>query len=226
MTKKTYFYSLFAATMLSASASMAAQPLAIPPATQDGLTQGVAIQAGQKISDGALGFVRATTEKGLKSLTNPASSKAQKKQDFRRLLDAHFDLDTIGRFALGTYWNKATAAERQEYLRLFKQMVVDIYSTRFDNYKGQQLDVRTMRTVNERDSIVSSYLLPADGGQELQIDWRVRKEGNSYKVVDVIVAGVSMSVTQRSDFASVIQRGGGNVSALLTELRQGRVAQN
>ena len=64
-----------------------------------------------------------------------------------------------------------------------------------------------------------------NGGEEVQVDWRVRNKGGSYKIVDVLVAGVSMSVTQRSDFASVIQRGGGNVDALIAELKNGRGAK-
>ena len=62
-------------------------------------------------------------------------------------------------------------------------------------------------------------------GRELQrgvrrAGGRVRERGGSMKILDVIVEGVSMSVTQRSDFSSVIQRGGGNVDVLLDHLRK------
>ena len=57
-------------------------------------------------------------------------------------------------------------------------------------------------------------------GSDVSVDWRVRERGGSMKILDVIVEGVSMSVTQRSDFSSVIQRGGGNVDVLLDHLRK------
>ncbi len=54
----------------------------------------------------------------------------------------------------------------------------------------------------------------------MAVDWRVRQVGGGYKVVDILVEGVSMALTQRSDFASVIQRGGGDIEVLLEQLRQ------
>lgn len=172
---------------------------------------------------GAFNFVKTTTDKGLKFLADPNATKAQKSGDFRKLLDSSFDLETIGRFALGRYWNTATDAQKAEYLKLFKKMVVDVYSNRFEEYKGQSVEVRSFRSIGNQDTLVTSFLVPPGGGkgQEVQVDWRVRNKGGSYKIVDVLVSGVSMSVTQRSDFSSVIQRGGGNVDALITQLKQG-----
>ena len=54
----------------------------------------------------------------------------------------------------------------------------------------------------------------------MAVDWRVRPRGDGLKVIDVAVEGVSMSVTQRSEFSSVIQRGGGQIESLLQTLRQ------
>ncbi|MEC7028100.1 MAG: ABC transporter substrate-binding protein, partial [Pseudomonadota bacterium] len=75
------------------------------------------------------------------------------------------------------------------------------------------------RADGEKDTIVTSFIIP-DQGSEIQIDWRVRYKDGKYKVIDIIVEGVSMSVTQRSDFSSVIQRGGGNVQVLIDHLRE------
>lgn len=194
---------------------------ATEPASGASYTEASASQAGAT-ERGAFDFVKSTTDKGLKFLADANASKAQKTSDFRKLLSASFDLDTIGRFALGRYWNAATPAQQKEYLGLFHKMVVDVYSNRFDEYKGQKIEVRSFRSIGNGDTLVSSYLVPPNGGEEVQVDWRVRNKGGSYKVVDVLVAGVSMSVTQRSDFASVIQRGGGNVDALIKELKTGR----
>ena len=108
--------------------------------------------------------------------------------------------------------------QKKEYLSLFKDMVIDVYSKRFEDYNGQKIEVTRSRPEGKRDVLVSS-ILKQDGGPDVRLDWRVRKKGSQYKVIDVIVEGVSMSLTQRSDFASVIQRGGGEVEALLVHLR-------
>lgn len=187
-------------------------------------TEASAGQAGAQ-EKGAFDFVKATTDRGLKFLADPNSTKAQKTAEFRKLLDQSFDLDTIGRFALGRYWNTATDAQKSEYLKLFRKMVVDVYTQRFDDYKGQDLQVKSFRSIGNQDTLVSSFMVPTDGSEQVPIDWRVRSKNGGYKIVDVLVAGVSMSVTQRSDFASVIQRGGGNVDALIAELKKGPKAQ-
>lgn len=175
-----------------------------------------------KDAEGAFKFVQATAESGLKFLSKPGSAEAQKKQEFRKLLDNSFDLDTIGRFALGTHWSRATPAQQKEYLAQFRKMVVDVYAARFGDYKGQKFEAKSFRSISATDTLVTSYIVPVDGGSNIQVDWRVRNKGGSYKIVDVLVAGVSMSVTQRSDFASVIQRGGGNVDILIQHLKKGR----
>ncbi len=184
-------------------------------------TEASASQAGAT-ERGAFDFVKSMTDRGLKFLADTNASKAQKTADFRKLLDESFDLETIGRFALGRYWNAATDTQKKDYLKLFKTMVVDVYSNRFEEYKGQKIEVRSFRSIGNQDTLVSSFMIPPNGGEEVQVDWRVRNKGGSYKIVDVLVAGVSMSVTQRSEFSSVIQRGGGNVDALIAQLKSGK----
>jgi ABC-type transporter MlaC component len=142
-----------------------------------------------------------------------------KKQEFRKLLRDSFDMKTIGRFALGRYWRDASDSQKQEYLNLFQNMVVEVYAQRFNDYNGQDFTVGNSRLDGEKDTMVTSYIVSADG-QKIQIDWRVRFKNGKYQIVDVIVEGVSMSVTQRSDFSSVIQRGGGSVDVLITHLRE------
>ncbi len=210
---------LLSGTMLSTTAH-ATNSVADAPSGVT-YTEASASQAGAT-ERGAFDFIKSTTDKGLKFLADANASKAQKTADFRKLLDDSFDLETIGRFALGRYWNAATDTQKKDYLKLFKTMVVDVYSNRFEEYKGQKIEVRSFRSIGNQDTLVSSFMIPPNGGEEVQVDWRVRNKGGSYKIVDVLVAGVSMSVTQRSEFSSVIQRGGGNVDALIAQLKTGK----
>lgn len=158
-------------------------------------------------------------DKAIAFLNNKALTDAQRTQEFTTLLRTHFDLKTLGRFALGRYWRASTKEQRSEYQSLFEQMVVDVYSGRFKEYSGQKFIVNGSRQDSAKDTLVNSVIIPKDG-KEIKVDWRVRrKKDGSFKVIDVIVAGVSMSVTQRSDFSAVIQRGGGNVDALISHLK-------
>ena len=163
-------------------------------------------------------FVKYCADSTMAFLANPGMDRNQKKKAFQKLLTQHFDLRTIARFALGRYWRTANDAQKEEYLTLFQNMIVDIYSSRFDNYSGQTITITGSLPDGEKDFIVSSIVQSA-GNSDITVDWRVRKKEDRYAVVDVVVAGVSMAVTQRSDFSSVIQRGGGDVEVLLGKLR-------
>lgn len=168
---------------------------------------------------GAQAFITKMTDNAVSFLGDPSLSNEERTASFRKLLGANYDMDTIGRFALGAYWKQATPAQRAEYSKLFKDMVVRVYSQRFKEYNGQKVEVRSARSADGNDTIVTSFIMPQQG-DSIQVDWRVRGKGASYRVVDVIVQGVSMALTQRSDFASVIQSGGGNVEVLLDHLRK------
>lgn len=172
-----------------------------------------------KMGEGAQHFIENMGERALSFLSDESLSESAKQKQFHDLLEDSFDMNTIARFALGRHWRPATNEQKKEYLDLFKEMIIKVYSSRFDEYQGQDFDVRQYRAESDKDAIVSSFIVP-ESGPEIQIDWRVRYKSGRYKVIDVIVEGVSMSVTQRSDFSSVIQRGGGKIDVLLEHLRE------
>lgn len=165
-------------------------------------------------------FITKLADTGIGFLQNKNLSQEKREKEFRNLLQENFDMKTIGRFALGRYWKSSSKQQQQEYLDLFENMIVDVYARRFSEYDGQQLKVNSARPEGKSDVLVSSSILQ-ESGPEISVDWRVRKKKNGkLKVIDIMVEGVSMSLTQRSDFASVIQRGGGKVDVLLAHLRK------
>jgi len=172
-----------------------------------------------EIEEGASNFVDSMANRALGFLGNEEMDNKEKKARFKELLESSFDMDTIGRFSLGRYWRVSTKQQREEYLALFRKMVVAIYSGRFLDYSGERFEIRDSRPDGTRDTIVNSFIVP-EHGTEIQVDWRVRYKNGRYQIVDVVVEGVSMSVTHRSEFSSVIQRGGGNVQVLIAHLRE------
>ncbi len=166
----------------------------------------------------AVAFVQKLGDKALSSLTDKGLPRATRETRVRALLRENFDLQTIGRFALGTYWRAATSAERSEYMDLFEDMIVQTYTTRFEDYSGQSFKVVKGTKSGDADYIVTSQIIQKDG-PPVNVDWRVRQKDGQMKIVDVIVENISMGVTQRSDFSSVIQNGGGTVKSLIASLR-------
>jgi phospholipid transport system substrate-binding protein len=176
-------------------------------------------------SEAAAGFIRDLGERAIDVLIKPNQPREEITRRFNALLLEGFDVPYIGRFVLGRYWKQASEPQQAEYLRLFERLIVDVYADRFGQYSGQNLNVQENlkivghRAEGERDAIVSTQIVRPDA-PPVAVDWRVRERDGKMQVIDVAVEGVSMSVTQRNEFASVIQRGGGEVEALLQALRQ------
>ena len=138
---------------------------------------------------------------------------------FRQLFQADFDVPGIARFVLGRYWRTASEQEQQEYLKLFEDYVVFVYGTRLSSFNGETFKVRGSRA-DDSGTIVSTDIISPKGEAPIKVDWRLITDHGSFKINDVIIEGISMLVTQRSEFASVIQRHGGQVGELLTMMRE------
>lgn len=168
---------------------------------------------------GAEDFVRTAGERAFTSLAGDISGQ-QRTERFRELLNDSFDLTTIARFTLGRYWRVASPTQRSEYRRLFEEFLIQAYSNRFSDLSGKQFRVSKSRTINARDALVLSEILVARGRPPVRVGWRVRHKKDDLRIVDVMVEGISMSVTQRDEFAAVIRSNGGKVEGLLTALRR------
>ena len=168
-------------------------------------------------SSPAAQFIQNLGNTALMSLTGKNVSRSAREQRVREILQNNFDVQTIGRFALGAYWRDASDQQRKEYMNLFEDMIVQTYTTRFEDYSGEKLKVDGS-TPSGKDIIVNSQVIQPDG-PPVNLEWRVRPTNGALRVIDVVVEGVSMSVTQRSDFSAVIQHGGGKIEALLASLR-------
>ena len=138
---------------------------------------------------------------------------------FRQLFNEDFDVPGIARFVLGRYWRIATAEQQQEFVRLFTNYIALAYANRLAEYSGETLRVTGSRSAPD-GQLVSSEIVRANGQPPARVDWLLTPENGAYKISDVTVEGVSMAVTQRSEFAAVIQRNGGQVEGLITALRQ------
>jgi phospholipid transport system substrate-binding protein len=138
---------------------------------------------------------------------------------FRQLFSEDFDVPGIARFVLGRYWRIATEQQQQEFVKLFANYIALAYSSRLAEYSGETLHVTGSRPAPD-GSMVSSEIVRPNGSPPAKVDWLLTQHDGAYKISDVVVEGVSMAVTQRSEFASVIQRNGGQVQGLITALRQ------
>jgi len=151
----------------------------------------------------------------LNNKTDPTIRQAR----FRQLFHDDFDGVGIARFVLGRYWRSAGADEQQEFVKLFEDYVAFVYTARLAHFGGETFKTRDSRSDGD-GVIVSTDVISPGSTSALRIDWRLVNDNGRYKINDVIVEGVSMAVTQRSEFASIIQRNGGQLGGLIAMMRE------
>jgi len=154
----------------------------------------------------------------LQMLSDPQLSPAERQKRFGVLLDKDFDFAKIGRFVLGRYWQTATEPQKQEFAPVFRDYVVQSYSVRFGEFTGASFKVTGERPESPTSTIVGTTVMQRSSASPAKVDWRVSTEG-SPKITEVIVDGISMSLTHRQEFASLIERSGGGVASLIAELK-------
>ena len=182
---------------------------------------GVPAQAGdEEFGAEAKAFVEDMAVKAIAELTVSDLDKDKRRRRFREMMHEYFAFKGIAKWVLGRYWRRATEVERKEYLKLFEQLMVAVYTERFERYSGETLSVERAEVRGGKDVLVHSRLLRPNGLKPIEVAWRVRADGHVYRVVDIMVEGLSMGLTQREEFASFIRQNNGRVQSLLIELRK------
>ncbi|MBI3517707.1 MAG: ABC transporter substrate-binding protein [Proteobacteria bacterium] len=183
--------------------------------------------AAEDFSKEAGAFVQSLGDQAIAIITDASLNAGDREQRFHQMFVTSFDVPAIGRFVLGRYWRTASDAQKTEFLKLFEDMIVKTYNNRFKDYKGEQFVITGARA-DADSAVVSTNVVSAQvrSGQPVKVEWRVLKPQGKLKIVDVVIEGVSMSVTQQQEFGSVIQRNGGQIDGLLATMRERVQQQN
>lgn len=155
-------------------------------------------------------------------LGNAELNGEQQQTQLIELLQRAINLDITGRLILGKQWRMATPEQREEYLKLFKPYALANLASRIraSNAKVplQTFTIVDQKALSDSDLVVSTDLF-WPGYPPYRLDWRLRDaDDGTVKAIDVVVQGVSMVVSQRSEFGSVISRDG--LEGLLEQMRR------
>jgi phospholipid transport system substrate-binding protein len=168
-------------------------------------------------SPAAFTFIQDLGNDAIKELTDPAIPQSEREARFRRVLVDRFDMAAISKFVLGRYWRSTNEAQRVVFQQLFVDFIVRSYSVRFSEYLGEGLKV-VGSSAEDRGTIVVHSRIDMPSSEGIRVDWQLRHADDDFAIVDIIVEGVSMDVTHRSEFASMINDRGG-VNGLIEALR-------
>ena len=184
---------------LSPSAARAAQPMQDVRATVDGI-QTIIIDARQQ----------------------PDARKKQRAARLKQIVSRRFDFSEMAKRALGAYWDKRSQRERNEYVKVFTDVVETLYLDRIETYAGEH-------TVYLRESRDGDYAEVATKalavkGDDLAVNYKVKRaRGGDWKIYDLVIDNVSIVNNYRAQFARILN--GGSFDQLLGKLRDARENQ-
>lgn len=166
----------------------------------------------------ATAFIQAAGNELVAAINDPRLDLPTRRNRVAATLRRTIDIEGTGRFILGRYVRQASPAELAEYNRLFDDIIVRNLSARFGEYRGVRFTMGRSQQRTEEDALVNT-IVERPNSAPFSLDWRVSEINGQPRVVDVIAEGTSLRLTTRSEYAAVIQRGGGRVAPLLEAMR-------
>jgi len=142
--------------------------------------------------------------------TNASGPALHKK--FNRLLSSHANMNSVALFALGPYRRKLPAKMKRRYQNLVKAYVAGLFVYYNDDFKGRRLEIIKSRKSGKSIIIDSKIKFP---GTDKPVKWRVYQRGNRYRVTDVNIRGIWLSIQMRQKFTQILKRNNGDFNALL-----------
>ncbi len=148
---------------------------------------------------------------------DPSVTKDKRVEHFGGLLARDLDIPLIGRFVLGKHWRKASDEQKAAYMEVFRQFVVQTYSARLGGVEVDRFEVVGTKGIGKKDILVKSKVAQAST-KAIRADWRMREYDGAFRILDLSVEGISMAMTLRKEFSSVLRKKGG-VDGLIVMLK-------
>jgi len=141
-------------------------------------------------------------------LQDKSLSSDQKREHIEQIAYEAMDFDTLSKLVLARNWSKFSPAQQQEFVAEFKRHLSVTYGRNVDNYKNEKVKILGERQEGRGDVTVQTKILRGGGSDDVVADYRLRQRDGQWKVIDVIVEGVSLVSNFRSQFQDIVARGG------------------
>ena len=169
-------------------------------------------------AEGSKSFVEKLGKEVIETVSDEKLSDSQRRSNFRYLYLNAFDNFYISRFVLGRYWKRIDKSVRDEFVKTFNDYIVSTYAPKF---KGWQGEFKAVDALIEKNFYNVKMDVINKDGPVLKLIWKIYLDKNkTYKILDVNIDGVSMLVTQRAEFMSVIKNNPDGVVGLIKAMKK------
>jgi phospholipid transport system substrate-binding protein len=164
-------------------------------------------------------FVQSTVNRAADTLSGNLS-KEERIEELKKIAKDTVDIRGIGFYSLGSHRKGLSDEKKEEYSKVFENYFMTSFSSRLAEYSNPVIEVNSKEKINENYTLVSSTLVATEKRPAIKIEWRIYTKNPKKPLIrDLIIEGLSLARTQKEEFNSIIQSDGGDVEALLANLR-------
>ena len=164
-------------------------------------------------------FVQSTVNRAADTLGGNLS-KEERIEELKKIAKDTVDIKGIGFYSLGSHRKGLSDEKKEEYSKVFENYFMTSFSSRLAEYSNPVIEVNSKEKINDNYTLVSSTLVATEKRPAIKIEWRIyTKNPDKPLIRDLIIEGLSLARTQKEEFNSIIQGAGGDVEALLVNLR-------
>jgi phospholipid transport system substrate-binding protein len=164
--------------------------------------------------------VRLNVNKVLDVLRDPTlkaeSAKEAKKEKLRLIYNGMFDDIELGKRTLARNWNSLNTAQRQEFVKLFRQVLEKAYVDKILDYTNEKIDFEKESMLSATQAEVQTKIVTAS--KEIPIAYRVIVKDGAWKVYDIVIENVSLVLNYRTQFNEILEKN--KPESLLETLRE------
>jgi phospholipid transport system substrate-binding protein len=162
--------------------------------------------------------VTGTSEAVIAVLKEAGLSSAEKRHRIEDIVLKSVDFDTLAKLTMARNWTKLSPAQQEEFRQEFRRHLSATYGRRIDDYRNETVEVLGTREEGRGDQTVKTKIHRGGGTADVLVDYRLRQTGGQWKIIDVVIEGVSLVANFRSQFQDLMAHGG--AERLLAVLRQ------
>jgi phospholipid transport system substrate-binding protein len=141
-------------------------------------------------------------------LQDKSLNSDQKRERIEQIAYTAMDFDTLSKLVLARNWSKFSSAQQAEFVQEFKRHLSVTYGRNVDNYHNEKVQILGEREATRGDVVVQTKILRGSRSEDILVDYRLRRRDGQWKIIDVVVEGVSLVSNFRSQFEDIVATGG------------------
>jgi phospholipid transport system substrate-binding protein len=169
----------------------------------------------------ARAVVSETVDEVLAVLRDKAIPAEDRIRSIETIVYGRFDLQVMSRLVLARNWKRFSEQQQAEYVAEFKRYLTNSYGSRIERYDQQTVEITGAREEPRGDVVVQTKIIGGEFEGAL-VDYRLRSQNGEWRVIDVVIEGISMVSNYRDQFKSIVSSGGPDL--LIEKLREKNAA--